>query len=93
MTELTLSLKIDSEQEIDGRWIAEVKELPGVLAYGETESLAVSKAKVLALRVIADQIAQDLEDEEDLEDAIKALEDAGENETVSWKSIKADLGL
>lgn len=48
-------LRVESEQEEDGRWIAEVPELPGVLAYGETQTEASSKAKALALRVIADR--------------------------------------
>lgn len=49
-------LKIESEQEEDGRWIAEVPALPGVMAYGKTKSDASAKAKVLALRVIADRV-------------------------------------
>ncbi len=48
-------LKIESEREEDGRWIAEVPALPGVLAYGKTEADASAKAKALALRVIADR--------------------------------------
>ncbi len=49
-------LKIEVEREADGRWIAEISQLPGVLAYGETMSEAQNKAEVLALRVIADRI-------------------------------------
>jgi len=49
-------LRIESEQEEDGRWIAEVPLLPGVLAYGMTESEASAKVKALALRIIADRI-------------------------------------
>jgi predicted RNase H-like HicB family nuclease len=49
-------LKIESEQEEDGRWIAEVPILPGVLVYGKTKSDANAKAKALALRVIADRL-------------------------------------
>lgn len=45
-----------TSREADGRWIAEVPELPGVLAYEETQDLAVAKAKALALRVVADRI-------------------------------------
>ena len=48
-------LKIETEQEEDGRWIAEVPALPGVLAYGDTKADANAKAKALALRVIADR--------------------------------------
>jgi predicted RNase H-like HicB family nuclease len=49
-------LKIESEKEDDGRWIAEVPALPGVLAYGNSESEARAKAQALALRVIADRL-------------------------------------
>jgi predicted RNase H-like HicB family nuclease len=49
-------LRIESEQEEDGRWIAEVPALPGVLAYGETRTEADAKVKALALRVIADRL-------------------------------------
>lgn len=48
-------MKIESEREDDGRWIAEVRSLPGVLAYGSTEAEAATKVKALALRVIADR--------------------------------------
>ena len=47
---------IQHEQEEDGRWIAEVPELPGVLAYGTTPDEAMAKAEVLALRVLADRL-------------------------------------
>ena len=47
---------IEIEREKDGRWIAEVPDLPGVLAYGRTRKQAVSKAKALALRVMADRL-------------------------------------
>jgi predicted RNase H-like HicB family nuclease len=49
-------LKVEVEREEDGRWIAEVPALPGVLAYGNTESEARTRAVSLALRVIADRI-------------------------------------
>ncbi len=45
--------KVEVEQEEDGRWLAEVLELPGVLAYGENQDAAVSKVQALALRVVA----------------------------------------
>ena len=48
--------RIVTEQEVDGRWIAEVPDLPGVLCYGATEEAAVTKATALAWRVIADRI-------------------------------------
>jgi predicted RNase H-like HicB family nuclease len=47
------------DREEDGRWIAEIETLPGVLAYGATCTEARSKAEALALRVIADQIEVD----------------------------------
>ena len=49
-------LTIEVEQEEDGRWIAEIPVLPGVLAYGSTEAEARSRAAALAFRVIADRI-------------------------------------
>ncbi len=51
-----MNFNIAQEQESDGRWLAEVLELPGVLAYGTTSLEAVSKAEVLALRVIAERL-------------------------------------
>jgi predicted RNase H-like HicB family nuclease len=53
---MTEGLKIEVERENDGRWIAEVPALPGVLTYGETEAEARAHAVSLALRVIADRI-------------------------------------
>ena len=47
---------VEYEQEEDGRWLAEVLELPGVLAYGATSEEATAKAKALALRVVADRL-------------------------------------
>ena len=49
-------LTIESEQEEDGRWIAEVAALPGVMAYGATKAEAKAKVQALALRVIADRL-------------------------------------
>ncbi|MDQ2855009.1 MAG: type II toxin-antitoxin system HicB family antitoxin [Acidobacteriota bacterium] len=47
---------IEFEPEDDGRWIAEVLELPGVLAYGQTSDEAIAKAQALALRTLADRL-------------------------------------
>ena len=47
---------VELEQETDGRWIAEVVALPGVLAYGDTREQALAKAEVVALRVLADRL-------------------------------------
>ena len=48
--------RIEMEQEQDGRWIAEIGALPGVLAYGVTPTDATAKVQVLALRVLADRM-------------------------------------
>ena len=49
-------MRIEIEKEMDGRWIGEVPDLPGVMAYGATRDEAVSRAKALALRVLADRL-------------------------------------
>jgi predicted RNase H-like HicB family nuclease len=51
-----MNLAIELEQETDGRWIAEIDALNGVLVYGETREDAIKKVKTLALRVIADRL-------------------------------------
>ncbi len=51
-----MKLTIEIEREDDGRWIAEVLEIPGALAYGQTEKEARAKAQALALRVVADRL-------------------------------------
>jgi predicted RNase H-like HicB family nuclease len=51
-----MNLTIEVELETDGRWIAEVPELPGVLAYGSSQAEAMARAEVLALRVLAERI-------------------------------------
>jgi predicted RNase H-like HicB family nuclease len=49
-------LRVEVEREEDGRWIAEVLDLPGVLAYGLSRDEAVERAKALSLRVLADRL-------------------------------------
>lgn len=51
-----MTFTIEFEREDDGRWLAEVLELPGVLAYGQTSDEATAKAQALALRVLADRL-------------------------------------
>ena len=51
-----MKFSIECEQEEDGRWLAEVPELPGVLAYGTTAEEAMAKAQVLALRALAERL-------------------------------------
>ena len=53
-----MTLHIELEQESDGRWIAEVPALPGVLTYGVTRTDAVAKIQALALRVLAERLEQ-----------------------------------
>jgi predicted RNase H-like HicB family nuclease len=47
---------VEIEREDDGRWIGEVVDIPGVLAYGETREEAVARTKALAFRVLADRL-------------------------------------
>lgn len=49
-------IAVETEQEVDGRWISEVPALPGVLAYGETREEAIAKAEALALRALAERL-------------------------------------
>jgi predicted RNase H-like HicB family nuclease len=51
-----MNYAIEYEQEDDGRWLAEVIQIPGVMVYGQTPEEAITKAQALALRVIADRI-------------------------------------
>lgn len=51
-----MKFTIEHEQEEDGRWLAEILELPGVLAYGKSLEEAVAKVQALALRVLADRL-------------------------------------
>jgi predicted RNase H-like HicB family nuclease len=48
--------EIETEQEDDGRWIAEIPAMPGVLAYGSSRDDAVARVEILALRVLADRL-------------------------------------
>lgn len=54
-----MNFNIEYEQEEDGRWLAEVAGLPGVLAYGNTPDEAMLKAEALALRVLAEKLEQE----------------------------------
>ena len=49
-------MNIEIEREEDGRWIAEVPDLPGVMVYGQSQEEAIAKAEALALRVLADRL-------------------------------------
>jgi predicted RNase H-like HicB family nuclease len=54
--ESIMNFEIACELEVDGRWLAEAPQLPGVLAYGATRDEAMAKAQVLALRVLAERL-------------------------------------
>ncbi|GJQ53276.1 MAG: hypothetical protein HKUEN02_21230 [Anaerolineaceae bacterium] len=51
-----MTFTVEYEQEEDGRWLAEVREIPGVLTYGKDPDDAVARAQALALRVVADRL-------------------------------------
>ena len=51
-----MKFRVEIEREEDGRWLAEVPELPGVLAYGSSAPEAQAKVQALALRVVADRL-------------------------------------
>lgn len=53
---MALTFTIETEQEDDGRWIAEVLEIPGAMVYGPTTHDAIAKAQALALRVLAERL-------------------------------------
>lgn len=53
---MAVNLRIETEQEDDGRWIAEIPDLPGVMIYGTSRDEAVSRVKALALRALADRV-------------------------------------
>ena len=53
-TQVTLTIEL--EREADGRWLAEVPTLPGVLCYGQDRNEAIAKVQALALRVIAERL-------------------------------------
>jgi len=59
-----ITFRVDLEQEEDGRWIAEIPELPGVMVYGKTSDEARSKVQALALRVVADRLENGESDSE-----------------------------
>jgi predicted RNase H-like HicB family nuclease len=51
-----MNLSIECECELDGRWIAEIVQIPGAMAYGATREEAMARAEIVALRTIADRI-------------------------------------
>ena len=53
-----LVLSVEIERETDGRWIADIPQLPGVMKYGRSKAEAMRKAQALALRVLADRLEE-----------------------------------
>ncbi|NBC13676.1 MAG: type II toxin-antitoxin system HicB family antitoxin [Gammaproteobacteria bacterium] len=51
-----MQFTVEIEQEVDGRWIAEVSEIPGAMKYGSTKDEAIARAEALALRVLAERL-------------------------------------
>jgi predicted RNase H-like HicB family nuclease len=51
-----MNLTVEFEREVDGRWLAEVSDLPGVMVYGASREEAAARVQALALRVIADRL-------------------------------------
>ncbi len=51
-----MKLSIECERETDGRWIAEIVQIPGAMAYGTTRDEAMARAEIVALRTLADRI-------------------------------------
>ena len=67
-----MNFTIEHEREEDGRWLAEVPEIPGVLAYGATANEAMAKAEVLALRVLAERLEHDDAGPQSISNAVSA---------------------
>lgn len=57
-----MQFSIETEQETDGRWIAEIPEVPGAMAYGRSEKESVAKAYAIALRALADRVEKSLDE-------------------------------
>lgn len=53
-----MDFRIECEREEDGRWLAEIPQLPGALAYGATAEEAMTRVEILALRVLAERLEQ-----------------------------------
>jgi predicted RNase H-like HicB family nuclease len=66
----TRILRVEFDREEDGRWIAEIQELPGVMVYGESREDALIKVQALAYRVLADKIEQERAPEEEVRFAV-----------------------
>jgi predicted RNase H-like HicB family nuclease len=68
-----MNFTIETEREDDGRWLAEIPEIPGALAYGATANEAMAKAEALALRVLAERIEHDKSGPQSISIAVPAV--------------------
>jgi len=68
-----LRFSIQIERETDGRWMAEIPEVPGAMAYGATEHEATVKAYAIALRTVADSVEQSKEDPPNTINLVRAI--------------------
>jgi predicted RNase H-like HicB family nuclease len=57
-TRASRTLRLEFDRETDGRWIAEIPDLPGVMAYGKTKDEAISRVQALAFRVLAETLEE-----------------------------------
>ena len=82
----TLHLTVDIDREDDGRWIAEVPEIPGVIVYGATEQAAFNAAQGLALNVIGERLTRG-------EDPLTGLTQSAANIANGFKRIEFEAAL
>jgi predicted RNase H-like HicB family nuclease len=75
-----LRFNIETERENDGRWIAEIADIPGVLAYGRTENQAKASAYGLVLRVITDRVEKSRAVPESISSSVLQREPMGQHE-------------
>ena len=90
-----MTLTVEMEQGENGRWIADVVDLPGVLAYGTTSEEAKAKVQALALRVIADRLKEGEAGREPINISIAAGWASGRAlaPEMSWQHFFASVGL
>jgi predicted RNase H-like HicB family nuclease len=77
-----MNYSVEIEQESDGRWLAEVPQLPGVMAYGSSAAEAIVRAEALALRTIAEQLERDEARPTDIPNGRVAAQRLGEKQSL-----------
>ena len=65
---------LEIEREEDGRWIAEIPELPGVMKYGDTREVAIAQTEALALRVLAERIEHGRSVDQSVDQGVRVVE-------------------